>query len=111
MCPLVFSPLVPVPLQNSRTLSSTSLPIHLIFAVSLNRREEEFDSKRAYDDFLEQREEIIANLVYGTDVAKTESQLAEYAAANAQSIRHNKALASQESAAFIEFQIRRGDSQ
>ncbi|KMU73661.1 RNA polymerase 2 transcription factor B subunit 3 [Coccidioides immitis RMSCC 3703] len=28
----------------------------------LNRREEEFDSKRAWDDFLEQREEIIANL-------------------------------------------------
>jgi CDK-activating kinase assembly factor MAT1 len=70
----------------------------------LNRREEEFDSKRAYDDFLEQREEIIANLVYGTDVAKTKAELAQYEAANAQSIRHNKALESQESAAFHEIQ-------
>ncbi|WEW59507.1 TFIIH/NER complex subunit [Emydomyces testavorans] len=70
----------------------------------LNRREEEFDSKRAWDDFLEQREEMIANLVYGTDVAKTEAQLAEYAAANAASIRHNKALESEESASLLQQQ-------
>ncbi|EFW15109.1 TFIIH/NER complex subunit [Coccidioides posadasii str. Silveira] len=70
----------------------------------LNRREEEFDSKRAWDDFLEQREEIITNLVYGTDVAKTEAQLAEYAAQNAASIRHNKTLESQESAFLLQQQ-------
>ncbi|KAI1932218.1 TFIIH/NER complex subunit [Ophidiomyces ophidiicola] len=70
----------------------------------LNRREEEFDGKRAWDDFLEQREEMIANLVYGTDVAKTEAQLAEYSAANAASIRRNKSLESQESASFLEQQ-------
>lgn len=72
--------------------------------ISLNRREEEFDSKRAWDDFLEQREEMITNLVYGTDVAKTEAQLSEYAAANASSIRQNKALESEETATLLEQQ-------
>ncbi|KAK2865025.1 hypothetical protein FQN49_003988 [Arthroderma sp. PD_2] len=66
----------------------------------LNRREDEFDNKRAWDDFLEQREEIIANLVYETDVAKTEAQLSQYSAANSASIRHNKDLARQEYASF-----------
>lgn len=47
---------------------------------------------------------MIANLVYDTDVTKTEALLSEYAAANASSIRHNKNLASQESASFLESQ-------
>lgn len=67
---------------------------------SLNRREEEFDTKRAYDDFLEQREEIIANLVSRTDVAKTEAQLQKYATENMQSIRANQALEEQEASSF-----------
>lgn len=71
---------------------------------SLNRREEEFDSKRAWDDFLEQREEIIANLVHGTDVAKTESDLQSYASDNVRSIRTNQALEAQEATSFQEQQ-------
>ncbi|PYH92888.1 CDK-activating kinase assembly factor MAT1 [Aspergillus ellipticus CBS 707.79] len=70
----------------------------------LNRREEEFDSKRAYDDFLEQREEIIANLVHGTDVAKTESDLQKYASENMRSIRANQAIEAQEASSFREQQ-------
>ncbi|KAF7591174.1 TFIIH/NER complex subunit [Aspergillus hancockii] len=70
----------------------------------LNRREEEFDSKRAWDDFLEQREEIIANLVYGTDVAKTETDLQRYAQENMRSIRANQALEAQEASSFQERQ-------
>ncbi|KAE8149274.1 CDK-activating kinase assembly factor MAT1-domain-containing protein [Aspergillus avenaceus] len=70
----------------------------------LNRREEEFDSKRAWDDFLEQREEIIANLVHGTDVAKTEANLHSYAQANMHSIRANQALEAQEASSFQERQ-------
>ena len=66
----------------------------------LNRREEEFDSKRAYDDFLEQREEIIANLVCRIDVAKTEAQLQAYAQENMQSIKANQALEEQEASSF-----------
>lgn len=67
---------------------------------SLNRREEEFDTKRAWDDFLEQREEIIANLVSRIDVAKTEAQLQKYATENMQSIRANQALEEQEASSF-----------
>lgn len=66
----------------------------------MNRREEEFDSKRAYDDFLEQREEIIANLVCRTDVAKTEAQLQAYAQENMQSIKANQLLEEQEATTF-----------
>ncbi|KAJ5267562.1 hypothetical protein N7478_010370 [Penicillium angulare] len=66
----------------------------------LNRREEEFDSKRAYDDFLEQREEIIANLVSRIDVAKTEAQLQRYATENMQSIRTNQAIEEEEASSF-----------
>ncbi|KAL1850851.1 TFIIH/NER complex subunit [Paecilomyces lecythidis] len=70
----------------------------------LNRREEEFATKRAWDDFLEQREEIIANLVSGIDVAKTEADLQKYAAENMHSIKANQALESQESTSFMERQ-------
>ncbi|KAJ5733213.1 hypothetical protein N7533_013660 [Penicillium manginii] len=66
----------------------------------LNRREEEFDTKRNYDDFLEQREEIIANLVSRTNEAKTNAQLAKYATENEQSIRTNLALEEQEATSF-----------
>ncbi|KAJ5580540.1 hypothetical protein N7450_006841 [Penicillium hetheringtonii] len=66
----------------------------------LNRREEEFDTKRNYDDFLEQREEMIANLVSRIDVAKTEAQLKQYALENEQSIRANQALEEQEATSF-----------
>ncbi|KAJ5093206.1 hypothetical protein N7456_009067 [Penicillium angulare] len=66
----------------------------------LNRREEEFDSKRAYDDFLEQREEMIANLVCRTDVARTEAQLQRYATENMQSIRANQAIEEEEASSF-----------
>lgn len=71
---------------------------------SLNRREEEFDSKRAWDDFLEQREEIVANLVHGTDVAKTEADLQSYASDNVRSIRTNQAIEAQEASTFHEQQ-------
>lgn len=71
---------------------------------SLNRREEEFDSKRAWDDFLEQREEIVANLVHGTDVAKTEADLQSYASDNVRSIRTNQAIEAQELSTFHEQQ-------
>jgi CDK-activating kinase assembly factor MAT1 len=59
---------------------------------SLNRREEEFESKRHWDDFLELREEFVMNLALGTDVAATNRKLKEYEQANAASIKQNAAL-------------------
>lgn len=76
----------------------------LTYSTSLNRREDEFDSKRAYDDFLEQREEMIANLVSGIDVAKTERELESYASENVDSIRTNQSLEKEEASSFQERQ-------
>ncbi|KAI9371019.1 CDK-activating kinase assembly factor MAT1-domain-containing protein [Aspergillus egyptiacus] len=70
----------------------------------LNRREEEFDSKLDWDNFLEQREEIIFNLVNGVDVAKTEADLQQYASENMRSIRANQALEAKEVSSFQERQ-------
>ncbi|KAL4973968.1 CDK-activating kinase assembly factor MAT1-domain-containing protein [Aspergillus desertorum] len=70
----------------------------------LNRREEEFDSKLDWDNFLEQREEIIFNLVNSIDVAKTEADLQNYASENMKSIRANQALEAKEVSSFQERQ-------
>jgi CDK-activating kinase assembly factor MAT1 len=48
----------------------------------LDRQEDEFETKRDYDDFLELREEMIMNLVLKTDVAATNKKLKHYAVAN-----------------------------
>ncbi|KAL4928823.1 TFIIH/NER complex subunit TFB3 [Aspergillus undulatus] len=70
----------------------------------LNRREEEFDSKLDWDNFLEQREEMIFNLVNRIDVAKTEADLQSYASENMGSIRVNQALEAKEVTSFQERQ-------
>lgn len=70
----------------------------------LNRREEEFDSKLDWDNFLEQREEMIFNLVNKIDVAKTEAALQSYASENMRSIRANQALEEKEVSSFQERQ-------
>ncbi|KAL5333011.1 CDK-activating kinase assembly factor MAT1-domain-containing protein [Aspergillus crustosus] len=70
----------------------------------LNRREEEFDSKLDWDNFLEQREEIIFNLVNRIDVGKTEADLQSYATENMRSIRANQALQARETSSFQERQ-------
>ena len=78
--------------------------MRLIYCHSLNRREEEFTTKRAFDDFLEQREEIITNLTLGTDVVETEEKIRKYASQNTASIRANQALEAQEATSFQEQQ-------
>lgn len=70
----------------------------------MNRREDEFDSKLDWDNFLEQRETMIMNLVLGVDVAKTEADLRKYEAQNLDSIRANRARESQEASSFLEQQ-------
>ncbi|KIW71902.1 hypothetical protein PV04_00130 [Phialophora macrospora] len=60
---------------------------------TLDRKEEEFETKRDYDDFLELREELIMNLVLRTDVAATNRKLKEYALANGLKVDSNDATA------------------
>ena len=61
-----------------------------------NRREDDFVSLRAYNDYLEMKEDITFNLIEKIDVAATEAKIAAYAAQNTSSIAKNAALASQE---------------
>lgn len=53
-----------------------------------------------WDNFLEEREEIVMNLLTGIDVEKTEARLEKYRAANAASIKRNQNAAAQEDAAI-----------
>jgi CDK-activating kinase assembly factor MAT1 len=53
-----------------------------LWTIRLDRQEDEFETKRHYDDFLELREEMIMNLVLKNDVATTNKKLKHYAIAN-----------------------------
>mmetsp|Transcript_18962 Transcript_18962/g.76106 ORF Transcript_18962/g.76106 Transcript_18962/m.76106 type:complete len:244 (-) Transcript_18962:1904-2635(-) len=55
-----------------------------------NKRLEDFDDEEKYNDYLEQIEEIIFNLVNGVDIDKTNEQIRNYRIANAYLIGKNK---------------------
>ncbi|KAK9239767.1 CDK-activating kinase assembly factor MAT1-domain-containing protein [Lipomyces kononenkoae] len=61
-----------------------------------NRRQEEFASLKDYNDYLEEVETAIFNLVNKVDVEATEARLEAYEAANAQAIAANASLQSRE---------------
>src|SRR5271170_719026 len=67
---------------------------------SFNKRREDFKSLRAYNDYLEEVEDIIFNLVNGTDVKQTEAKVSAYEAENKSSIAANEARLKLESQAF-----------
>ncbi|KAL9111459.1 MAG: hypothetical protein Q9227_004137 [Pyrenula ochraceoflavens] len=66
----------------------------------LNNREDEFETKRDWDNFLEQREEIIMDLVLRLNVAKREKELEKHAAAHVEAIKANEALERKEAEEF-----------
>ncbi|KAI9794238.1 MAG: TFIIH/NER complex subunit [Peltula sp. TS41687] len=61
-----------------------------------NRREEDFTTLKAYNDYLEKVESVTFNLLNNVDAAATEAELASYAKANADSISHNIAMEQQD---------------
>ena len=63
-----------------------------------NRRQEEFTTLLAYNNYLEEIETLTFNLLYNIDVKATEQKLASYAQQNARSISRNQELQTQESA-------------
>ncbi|KAA6407407.1 MAG: CDK-activating kinase assembly factor MAT1 [Lasallia pustulata] len=65
-----------------------------------NRRQEEFTSLLAYNNYLEEVETLTFNLLHRIDLPATESALASHAAQNAPSISHNASLQTQESASL-----------
>ena len=61
-----------------------------------NRRQEEFVTLRAWNDYLENVETLTFNLLYNIDVKETEAKLAAYVVQNSESIAQNAELESAE---------------
>ncbi|KAL8695431.1 MAG: hypothetical protein Q9218_000009 [Villophora microphyllina] len=61
-----------------------------------NKEENDFETLRAYNNYLEEMEVITFNLLEGIDVAATERKLTAYAAQNAPSIAQRDAKATKE---------------
>lgn len=67
-----------------------------------NKRPDEFPSKKEFDDYLEEREDIILKLAEGIDVSATELKIAEYKRQNQQSINENRIRKLEEQRAEVE---------
>ncbi|KAF9262201.1 CDK-activating kinase assembly factor [Marasmius fiardii PR-910] len=52
-------------------------------AKEFNKRREDFDDLRSYNDYLEEVEDIAFNLIHNINVSETEARIATYKAANA----------------------------
>lgn len=61
-----------------------------------NKKEEDFDSLRKYNDYLEMVEDIIFNLCNNIDILETNKQIAAYKEANKEFIHKNKHKRSKE---------------
>ncbi|KAG8697291.1 TFIIH/NER complex subunit [Ceratobasidium sp. 395] len=75
---------------------------HRIF----NKRPEDFEDLRAYNDYLEEVETIAFNLINDIDVAATEAKIAEHRAANAALIEFNEQREAKEAAALRDIEER-----
>ena len=63
---------------------------HRILSI-YNKEEEDFDDKKDYDDYLEEREDIMFNLAQGLDVKEMEAKIKKYKEEHAESIAKNEA--------------------
>ncbi|QRV74789.1 RNA polymerase II transcription factor B subunit 3 [Ceratobasidium sp. AG-Ba] len=75
-------------------------------AKHFNKRLEDFEDLRAYNDYLEEVESIAFNLINGIDVAATEAKIAEHRAANAALIELNEQREAKEAAALRDIEER-----
>ncbi|CAA0827787.1 cyclin-dependent kinase-activating kinase assembly factor-related / CDK-activating kinase assembly factor-related [Striga hermonthica] len=66
-----------------------------------NKREEDFHSLREYNDYLEEVEDMIVNLVDGVDVPAIEARITEYQRENAEQIMNAQARKAEEYAAAL----------
>ncbi|KAI8020187.1 CDK-activating kinase assembly factor MAT1 [Camellia lanceoleosa] len=66
-----------------------------------NKREEDFPSLTEYNDYLEEVEDMIFNLVEGIDVPAIEEKIAEYEKENAEQIMNAQACKAEEYAAAL----------
>lgn len=61
-----------------------------------NKRQEDFPNKKEFDDYLEEREDIIFNLCEGIDVGEMEEKIKKYRLQNAENILQNEARQAEE---------------
>ncbi|GFP81414.1 cdk-activating kinase assembly factor mat1 [Phtheirospermum japonicum] len=66
-----------------------------------NKREEDFASLKEYNDYLEEVEDMIVNLVDGIDVPSIEARIAQYQRENADQIMNAQARKAEEYAAAL----------
>lgn len=66
-----------------------------------NKREEDFPSLREYNDYLEEVEDMIVNLIEGIDVPAIEAKIADYQRENAEQIMIAQARKAEEYAAAL----------
>jgi CDK-activating kinase assembly factor MAT1 len=62
---------------------------------SFNREQDDFETLRDYNDYLNEVEDATYNLIYGIDIEATEKKMREYQAANRQAIEDNLQRAKQ----------------
>ncbi|KAL1533817.1 hypothetical protein AAHA92_33653 [Salvia divinorum] len=66
-----------------------------------NKREEDFPSLREYNDYLEEVEDMIINLVEGIDVPAIEARISEYQRENSEQIMNAQARKAEEYASAL----------
>ncbi|KAI7758116.1 hypothetical protein M8C21_019481, partial [Ambrosia artemisiifolia] len=66
-----------------------------------NKRVEDFSSLREYNDYLEEVEDMIVNLIDGVDVPAIEAKIAQYQKENAEQIMNAHARKAEEFAAAL----------
>ncbi|KAL3503898.1 hypothetical protein ACH5RR_033739 [Cinchona calisaya] len=66
-----------------------------------NKREEDFPTLREYNDYLEEVEDMVVNLIEGIDVPAIEAKIAQYQTENAEQIMIAQARKAEEYAAAL----------
>ncbi|KAL8133299.1 uncharacterized protein LOC141712468 [Apium graveolens] len=66
-----------------------------------NKREEDFSSRREYNDYLEEVEDMIVNMVEGVDVPAIEARISQYQKENSEQIMNAQARKAEEYAAAL----------
>lgn len=82
-------------------MSSKELQIRRRIQNIYNKRQEDFPSLRAYNDYLEEVEDIIFNLIEGVDVVSIEEKLMKYQDENMEAIIASRARRAEEEATFL----------
>ncbi|EEF34002.1 uncharacterized protein LOC8265933 [Ricinus communis] len=85
----------------SNSSSHKEISIRRRISNIFNKREDDFPSLKEYNDYLEEVEDMIFNLVAGVDVAAIEEKIAEYQKENAEQIMINQARKAEELAAAV----------